>query len=106
MWCSPAQSCGLRRRGAPASADCIYHYPLIGIWSDRESRLLQAGFQRCDEAGATTWNFLMSRPGGAVVDLNVIERDEAGNGVLGPPEHNAVYPAAAFAGRRHRRRGR
>ena len=64
-----------------------------------ESQLLRAGFRRCEEAGATAWNFLMSRPAGAVVDIHVIELDEAGNGVLGPPEQNAVYPSPALAGR-------
>lgn len=63
-----------------------------------ESRLLRAGFRRCEEPGATAWNFLMSRPGGAVLDLHVIELDDAGNGVLGPPEQNAVYPGPALTG--------
>lgn len=35
---------------------------------------------------------------GAVVDLHLITRDGKGNGVLGPPENDAVYPADALTG--------
>ncbi|GAB7036212.1 MULTISPECIES: nucleotidyltransferase domain-containing protein [Catenuloplanes] len=61
--------------------------------------LTAASFGAVGEAGAAPWNFLVARPGGPVVDLHVIVRDADGNGVLGPPERDAVHPAASPAGR-------
>ena len=57
------------------------------------------GFHRLGEPGATAWNFLLGDDRGVVLDLHVIVLDAAGNGVLGPAERGAVYPAAALAGR-------
>ena len=56
------------------------------------------GFGRVGEDGATAWNFLLTR-GSVVLDLHVVVLDADGNGVLGPPERGAVYPAEALAGR-------
>jgi lincosamide nucleotidyltransferase A/C/D/E len=68
-------------------------------------RLLEAlsghGFTAAREDGATTWNFLMQLPTGAVVDLQVIVLGADGNGVLGLPEAGNAYPAASLT-----RRGR
>ena len=57
------------------------------------------GFVAVGEDGATAWNFLLRQGGGAVVDLHVIEPDDDGNGVLGPPEAGNAYPAASLTGR-------
>jgi lincosamide nucleotidyltransferase A/C/D/E len=65
---------------------------LLGALSDH-------GFERVGEPEATAWNFLMAAPGGAVLDLHVIVLDQQGNGVLGPPEREAVYPAESLEGR-------
>lgn len=64
-----------------------------------EVELATAGYRRCGEEEATAWNFLMAREDGAVIDLHAIVLDEHGNGVLGPPGLEAVYPAAALSGR-------
>ena len=61
--------------------------------------LHRAGFARLGEQGATAWNFLVAHPGGAVVDLQVIERDADGNGVLSPAEVGHAYPAQSLTGR-------
>ena len=60
------------------------------------------GFERVGEEGATPWNFLLERRGGGrlqVLDLHVVVLDAEGNGVVGPPEHGASFPAASLTGR-------
>ena len=57
------------------------------------------GFAAVGEDDATSWNFLMHHPTGAVVDLHVIVLDVDGNGVLGPPDAGNAYPAASLTGR-------
>lgn len=61
--------------------------------------LLDCGYARAGEQGATRWNFLLAHPQGAVVDLHVLVPDEHGNGVLGPPEAGNVHPADSLTGR-------
>lgn len=56
------------------------------------------GFARVGEQGAAPWNFLLAC-GRVVLDLHVVLLDADGNGVLGPPERGAVYPAASLTGR-------
>lgn len=60
--------------------------------------LLAEQFVPVGEQSATPWNFLLSHPGGAVVDLHVIRFDRDGNGVLGPPEAGNAYPAGSLTG--------
>jgi lincosamide nucleotidyltransferase A/C/D/E len=57
------------------------------------------GFTRLGEVGATSWNFLLAHPDGAVVDLHVIVVDADGNGVLGPADAGSAYPAGSLTGR-------
>lgn len=57
------------------------------------------GFARLGEVGATSWNFLLAHPDGAVVDLHVIVVDADGNGVLGPADAGSAYPAGSLTGR-------
>lgn len=64
-----------------------------------ETALSAGGFARCDEPSATPWNHLLADGRGAVVDLHGFTRDAEGNGVIGPPENGAVYPADALTGR-------
>jgi len=61
--------------------------------------LMDGGFARVGEDGATAWNFLLAHPQGAVVDVHVIMFDSEGNGVLGPSEAGIAYPAASLTGR-------
>lgn len=56
------------------------------------------GFDRVGEESAAPWNFLLACDR-VVLDLHVVVLDAEGNGVLGPPERDAVYPAASLAGR-------
>jgi len=64
-----------------------------------EEVLLGNGFTRVGEEGAAAWNFLVTHPDGAVVELHVVVLDADGNGVLGPPEAGNAYPAASLTGR-------
>ena len=41
--------------------------------------LMDGGFARVGEDGATAWNFLLAHPQGAVVDVHVIMFDSEGN---------------------------
>ena len=64
--------------------------------------LAAEGFTPVGEEGATPWNFLLSRRRGGrlqVLDLHVVVLDVEGNGVVGPPEHGAAFPAASLTGR-------
>jgi len=65
------------------------------------SLLLAASYVDKGGEGATPWNYVMRDAEGHEVDLHVVVLDEAGNGVLGPAELNAVYPAHAFTGQGH-----
>lgn len=64
-----------------------------------EAALRMLGYNRCDEESATGWNYLMAKPNGAVVDLHLIDLDEAGSGVLAPPEFGNIYPASSLRGK-------
>lgn len=59
----------------------------------------RAGFAKAGEGSATSWNFLLAHPQGAVVDLHVIVLDAEGNGVLGRPENGNAFPARSLTGR-------
>ena len=64
--------------------------------------LAGAGFAPVGEEGAAPWNFLLSRRLGGrlqVLDLHVVVLDAEGNGVLGPPERGAAFPAGSLTGR-------
>ena len=63
-----------------------------------EGSLAARGYERCHEDSATPWSYLLAHPRGSVVDLHLIDLDDAGNGILGPPENNAVYPCASLRG--------
>ena len=45
------------------------------------------------------WNFVLEHQDGREVDFHVIEINEQGDGVYGPPELNELYPAETLTGR-------
>lgn len=63
-----------------------------------EETLAALGYERCHEPSATAWNFLMANSCKAVVDLHLIDLEEAGNGVLGPVKNGNIYPADSLRG--------
>ncbi len=45
------------------------------------------------------WNFVLGDDRGRQVDIHVVNFDESGDGIYGPPENGEAYPASAFTGR-------
>lgn len=44
------------------------------------------------------WNFVMGEPGVRQIDFHVVEFNESGDGIYGPPENGQKFPASAFTG--------
>ncbi len=57
------------------------------------------GYYEKGEDYATPWNYVLTDDHGHEVDLHAIVLDEHGNGILGPRERNAVYPAHSLTGK-------
>jgi lincosamide nucleotidyltransferase A/C/D/E len=51
-----------------------------------------------DRPGRSDWNFVLADVHGHQLDLHIVRWDEAGNGVLGPPEDESCYPAGSLTG--------
>ena len=47
---------------------------------------------------AKPWNFVLSDESGHEIDIHVIVFDDQGNGLYGPIENGAMYPAASLTG--------
>jgi len=60
--------------------------------------LEEHGFRRADRAGDPDWNWVLVHPCGESVDLHGFVFDQHGNGILGDPKDNAMYPVGALAG--------
>jgi lincosamide nucleotidyltransferase A/C/D/E len=60
--------------------------------------LTSLGFRDVERDDSRSWNFVLGHPDGREVDFHVIELDERGNGIYGPPENNDFYPSNTLAG--------
>lgn len=58
---------------------------------------LDKDFEYSTEEENTWWHFMLEK-GSTEIDIHVIELDESGNGIYGPKEHGAVFPAEALTG--------
>jgi lincosamide nucleotidyltransferase A/C/D/E len=47
---------------------------------------------------ARPWNFVLGDENGREIDVHVIELDDRGNGIYGPPEKAELYPAGSLTG--------
>jgi lincosamide nucleotidyltransferase A/C/D/E len=56
------------------------------------------GFRDSPRPDTRPWNFVLAHDDGRAIDVHVIVRDAAGNGIYGPPARNVMYPAAALTG--------
>lgn len=56
------------------------------------------GFRRADRAESPDWNWVLLHPHGEAVDLHGFDFDQQGNGILGDPKDNAMYPSGALEG--------
>jgi lincosamide nucleotidyltransferase A/C/D/E len=61
--------------------------------------LLQArGYTDIKLEDARPWNFVLGDESGREIDVHVVVLDHQGNGIYGPPEKGAKYPAASLTG--------
>ncbi len=60
--------------------------------------LAEHDFVESPSAESSTWNFVLSDPGGRRIDVHVVELDRE-LGVLGDPQDGIAYPAGALTGR-------
>jgi lincosamide nucleotidyltransferase A/C/D/E len=56
------------------------------------------GFRDSPKPDTRPWNFVLAHDDGRAIDVHVIVRDAAGNGIYGPPSRNVMYPATALTG--------
>ena len=56
------------------------------------------GFGDIERDDTRLWNFVLGNPDGREVDFHVIEINENGDGIYGPPANNDHYPATTLAG--------
>ena len=60
--------------------------------------LVAQGYSRSNRAGDADWNWVLRDSTGGFVDLHGFVFDQHGNGVLGDPAEQAMYPAGALDG--------
>lgn len=60
--------------------------------------LTERGYRESGRDNTRPWNFVLVDGHGREIDVHAIDFDGAGNGVLGPPENNSVYPAGSLTG--------
>ena len=60
--------------------------------------LTELGFEDIDTDDRSDWNFVMASESGKRIDFHVIELDEHGRGIYGPPEDLFIFPASALRG--------
>lgn len=60
--------------------------------------LRAAGYSDVPRDDTRPWNFVLGDDAGHEVDFHVVELDDDGRGVYGPPENGDFYPADALTG--------
>ena len=60
--------------------------------------LAQWGYHDKGEEHARPWNFILTDRVGHDVDVHAIKLDDDGNGIYGPRENGAAYPASSLTG--------
>lgn len=61
--------------------------------------LFNLGFEDVETDDRTDWNFVMGDDQGHLLDFHVVEFDDRGAGIYGPPERGVSFPASSFTGR-------
>lgn len=56
-----------------------------------------SGFIPSESEPSTWWHFVLESPD-AIADIHVVDFDDEGKGIYGPPENGAFFPASAFTG--------
>jgi lincosamide nucleotidyltransferase A/C/D/E len=57
-----------------------------------------AGYRDVQRDDTRPWNFVLGDAAGRLIDIHVIELDDAGNGIYGPAENGEMYPAGSLNG--------
>jgi lincosamide nucleotidyltransferase A/C/D/E len=65
---------------------------------DAVAMLKERGYGPTYRGDTRPWNFALGDGAGHEVDLHVIELNEAGDGIYGPPENGELYPAESLSG--------
>lgn len=66
----------------------------------RVRRILESeGYANAPRPDTSPWNFVLGDGNGRELDFHVIVFDENGNGVCGPVENNAIFPAGSLKGK-------
>lgn len=63
-----------------------------------EALLGPMGYARIFRPGDPTWNWVLRHPTDGMIDMHGFVLDDRGNGVLGDPDDDSMYPAVAFDG--------
>ncbi|MEI6481691.1 MAG: aminoglycoside nucleotidyltransferase [Candidatus Saccharibacteria bacterium] len=66
--------------------------------STLESALATTGYKRIKRDQERPHNFVLGDETGHQIDVHVVELDEVGNGIYGPPENGEKYPASSLTG--------
>jgi lincosamide nucleotidyltransferase A/C/D/E len=66
--------------------------------SEFERSLLPLGYQRSDRPGDPAWNWVLRHQTDGSVDLHGFALNADGDGVLGEPNENSMYPAGSLDG--------
>lgn len=61
--------------------------------------ILNLGFEDMETDDRTDWNFVMVDDQGHRIDFHVVDFDDRGAGIYGPPERGVSFPASSFTGR-------
>ena len=75
--------------------DLAVHFADIALF---HRALEPLGYRRLDRPEDRVWNPVLQHPTDGSVDLHGFVLDASGNGVLGEPSENAMYPAGALGG--------
>lgn len=78
-------------------ADLDLAVPLAQL-SQFERSLLPLGYRRGDRPGDPVWNWVLRHPTDGSVDLHGFVLNAEGDGVLGEPGENSIYPAGSLDG--------
>ena len=60
--------------------------------------LRKRGYQNVERDDTSPWNFVLGDDRGREIDFHVIVFDNKGNGIYGPAENRAMYPAGSLLG--------
>jgi lincosamide nucleotidyltransferase A/C/D/E len=70
----------------------------LGDLARLQAMLEATGYRDVPRDDTRPWNFVLGDDNGRMIDIHVLEIDDAGNGIYGPPEYGEIYPAGSLDG--------